>query len=695
MVELEEDEFRVDYQEKRFKDTQQLQPAANYYRKNGIYCKEIKGTKKYYDYWDRERDRCLNGFTAPNGIQITGYHYFYLNYYQIDRAIEYERNGRIVKKREFAFPDFYDSDYDFFWTVDIARYGISEERYEKLNLDVDIHPEDLGGEKQLTVLKARRKGYSYKCASMLTRNYFLLKRSKNFVAAFDKKYLEGDGIYQKFLDGMAFVNDNTAWSQPTLVDRPAQMYVKSGYKVIDNGKEIAKGFQSMVQGISLKDNPDGIRGKAGELILFEEMGKFPELKTAWDITKHTVKEGKDALGIMIAFGTGGTEGADFQGAETLFYKAESNDCIRIANKWDEGAQNTYSGFFIPIYVNLRGFIDKHGNSQIYKAIEYEAKERKKKKSDGDSDTYSQYVAETPFMPREAILTFDLNIFPTQEIAAQKNRVLSKQFTALGTPGMMYEDADGKIKFKIDSDVKPVTDFPHGKKDKVEGCVVIYESPKRLNGKIPNDLYIACHDPFAQDTTTTGISLGATYIIKRVNQFSETMNNCIVASYVGRPKSQDEYNRNMFMLAEYYNAKIGFENDRGDVIGYARRYKKLHMLEEQFSFLDKKELQGNTKRSYGMNMTKARKEQGEIYVRDWLLTPTRVFEDGSKELILHNIYDKALLEELLKFNKDGNFDRVMAIIIGMFHLKEKFNKKVKAIKDNQHQEFFDRIYRGVG
>jgi len=205
------------------------------------------------------------------------------------------------------------------------------------------------------------------------------------------------------------------------------------------------------------------------------------------------------------------------------------------------------------------------------------------------------------------------------------------------------------------------------------------------------MYIACHDPFAQDTTTTGISLGATYIIKRTNKYSQTMNECIVASYVGRPKSQDEYNRNMFMLAEYYNAKIGFENDRGDVIGFARRYKKLHMLEEQFSFLDKKELQGNTKRSYGMNMTKARKEQGEIYIRDWLLTVLEKYEDGGEKLILNSIVDPALLEELLKFNKDGNFDRVMAIMIGMYHLKEKFNKQVRAIKKNRHEEFFTRVY----
>lgn len=676
--------------ELRFENTHLLSPAANYFKKHGVYTKLTKNTRGWYSFWEQERNRCLNGYEA-GGIKITGYHYFYLNYFRIDRSVKFERKGKIVKRREFNFPDFYDYDYDFFWIVEIARYGIEPEDYQKLNLDIDIHPEDLSGEKQLTVLKARRKGYSYKCASMLARNYYHIPRSKNFVFAYDKKYLEGDGIYQKFLDGMSFMDQNTPFAQPRLIDRPAQMLMKSGYTVVEGGIESEKGFQSIVQGISLKDNPDGARGRAGELVLFEEMGKFPGLKKAWDITHHTVKEGKDALGIMIAFGTGGTEGADFEGAEELYYKPKSNDCIRINNKWDDGADGTFAGFFVPIYKNLRGFMDSDGNSLDEKAIEYENKTRKTKKSDGDSDTYSQYVAETPFMPREAILTFDLNIFPTYELAAQKNSVLAHKRHTFGTNGWLYRGVGGKLKFRYDADAKPVYKYPHGKTDNVEGCIVIYEAPQRINGDVPNDMYIACHDPFAQDTTTTGISLGATYIIKRTNKYSQTMNECIVASYVGRPRSQDEYNRNMFMLAEYYNAKIGFENDRGDVIGFARRYKKLHMLEEQFSFLDKKELQGNTRRSYGMNMTKARKEQGEIYIRDWLLTVLEKYEDGGEKLILNSIVDPALLEELLKFNKDGNFDRVMAIMIGMYHLKEKFNKQVRAIKKNRHEEFFTRVY----
>lgn len=674
----------------RFVDTHLFSPAANHYKEHGQYTLLTPKTKSWYDFWEQERKYCLEGYEV-NGVRITGYHYHYLNYFRIDRSVEIEEGGRVFKKREYDFPDFYDYDYDFFWVCEIARKGISKENYEKLNLDVEIHPDDLVGEKQVVTLKARRKGYSYKVASMLCRNYYHIKRSKNFVFAYDKKYLEGDGIYQKFLDGTSFIDDNTPFSQPKIIDRPAQMLVKSGYRITERGREIEKGFQSIVQGISLKDNPDGARGRAGELIVFEEMGKFPGLKKAWDVTHHTVKEGKDALGLMIAFGTGGTEGADFQGAEDLFYEPQENDILRVNNKWDDGALGTYCGFFVPVYKNLRGFMDEHGNSLDNEAIEYELKQRDIKKKSKHANTFSQHIAELPFNPREAVLTFDINLFPTQLLAEQLNRVNADKKWRTGVPGTLRETDDG-VKFSPNLDLNPVYKFPHSKNDDVKGCVVIYEAPVRVNGKVPKDLYLVCHDPYAQDTTSdiSKASLGATYVIKRTNDFSPSYSECIVASYVGRPNTMDDYNRNLFLLAEYYGAKIGFENDRGDVIGYAKRFKKLHLLEAQFAFLDKKELQGFTKRPYGMNMNIRRKQDGELYLRDWLLMPIQTI-DGNEKLVLHTIDDPALLQELIKYNKKGNFDRVMALMIGMYHRQEKYNNKVKEIMDNKHEDFFSRIY----
>jgi len=95
----------------------------------------------------------------------------------------------------------------------------------------------------------------------------------------------------------------------------------------------------------------------------------------------------------------------------------------------------------------------------------------------------------------------------------------------------------------------------------------------------------------------------------------------------------------------------------------------------------------------MHMTEQRKRQGELYIRDWLITPRHTDEKGNTTLNLHRIYDPALLQELIKFNQKGNFDRVMAFMVGMYHTRELYNKEVvEILKDGASDEWFDRIYQ---
>jgi len=246
---------------------------------------------------------------------------------------------------------------------------------------------------------------------------------------------------------------------------------------------------------------------------------------------------------------------------------------------------------------------------------------------------------------------------------------------------------------MDGNLKQITRYPHRREDDNTGGVVIYESPyKNAKQQVPRNMYVICHDPYGQNQSADSTSLGAAYVIKRPNNISSP-NDMIVASYVGRPNTTDDYNRNLFMLADYYGCKIGFENDRGEIIPYAKRYRKLHKLQEEFEMLDKKELRSKTvKRQYGMHMTEQRKRQGELYIRDWLITPRSVDEDGKKTLNLHKVYDLALLQELIKFNHKGNFDRVMAFMIGMYHTRELYNAEVQDIlEDRSADDWFDSNY----
>jgi hypothetical protein len=76
----------------------------------------------------------------------------------------------------------------------------------------------------------------------------------------------------------------------------------------------------------------------------------------------------------------------------------------------------------------------------------------------------------------------------------------------------------------------------------------------------------------------------------------------------------------------------------------------------------------------------------------LKTPRGRTVNGEYKLNMNLIYDPALLKELIEYNRDGNFDRVMALMIGMYYLKEVEyrNRPVKSSKHDEKEGFFNTL-----
>jgi hypothetical protein len=467
------------------------------------------------------------------------------------------------------------------------------------------------------------------------------------------------------------------------------MYKRAGFIEVRNGTPVEVGRNNMVIGVTCKNDPQKIRGKRGDNIFFEEAGKFPGLLEAWEIAKPSVEAGSFAVGTLIAYGTGGTDEANYESLEKLFYNPDAYGCIPLNNIWDEGASGKKCGYFAPAFQNWEGHMDRDGNSHNEGAKEYLQSERDKRKKAKDARALEQYICENPFTPQEATLNSNANLFPIAELIQQLNHIESTQLYKNVQYGILLDTQDG-IKFQPRPDVYPILEYPTPKGN-TDGAVGILEMPIKINNEVPKGLYIIGHDPYAHDRTS-GDSLGACYVMKMTNNFSHTYNDCIVASYVGRPHTQDEFNRIMFMLAMLYNARIGFENDRGNVIPYATNRRLLHYLATEFQLLNKKQLQSQlVRRNFGMHMTDRRKEQGEVYIRDWLNTIVSHYDDGNPIKNLHLILLPDLLQELIKFNDDGNFDRVMALMICMYHMQELRTARIVPQHKVPHDDFFNRQF----
>lgn len=655
---------------KKIKNSNKFRQPALRFLEVGSYCQYPQGTSEYFKYWDEQLDRCTNGYTADDGDFISGYNYFYLNFCPIQRIIYTIINNpdgttRTKKTRDLQFPDFYDYDYYFFLAVEQA--------------------ETEG--KHLCALKSRRKGYSYKNAAMACRNYYLFAGSKTYIYASNKQYLTEDGILTKAWDYMDFIDKHTAWGKKRSVN--TTMRKRAGFFTKDEyGNEIEGGYKSEIIGVTLKDNPDVVRGKAGKLIIFEEAGSFSELGAAWQIARPSVEQDGAAFGTMIAFGTGGDEDSHFETLKDMFYNPDGYNCLGFENIWDETPTNKPCGFFIPQYTNMdfrdddgkRIYMDEDGNTIYKKSVEYILTERKKVIENAtNSVAVDRYVAEHCITPQEACLEFGGNIFPKKELQDQLARIrTNKQLTNHKQVGDLIWDADGNIKWVIKK-LGDITHYPLKKDDDPTGSIVIWEHPVK---DAPIGLYILGVDPYDHDQSGTN-SLGSTFVYKRFQDF-ENYYDIIVAEYTGRPSSAEEYYENLRKLATYYNGRIMYENERKGLFPYFTTKHCDYLLADQPDIIS--DIVGNSKvqRKKGCHMNKQIKQWGEGLIKDWLNE-----EQAPGKKNLHNILSEPLLEELISYNDTGNFDRVMALMQVMIYREQLYNVKVKEKKaENRNRVLFD-------
>ena len=461
--------------------------------------------------------------------------------------------------------------------------------------------------------------------------------------------------------------------------------IKAEIEKNENGNKVMVGSGSAVYNKSFNNNHKAGNGKRTNLSVLEEVGFFSNLIESLGSMKDVTYSGISKFGTIYMFGTGGDmQGGSSEQARIVFNDPDQYDCLCFQDTWEETG---YIGYFVPYQMTLNELKDDEGNTKWDIANKF-VKDKRDKLSKGNSKKpLEAEMQNNPEVPSEAFLIKGSNIFPTADIAEQIRYVQSHQHNPL-IKGQCGELAWANEKDKINIIWKPdlegkltPTHYGMKKEDDATGCIQIWEHPIEFGGQIPYGLYVAGTDPYDQDqSVSTKPSLGSTFIYKSYCS-KEGVYEWPVAEYTARPATAKEHHENIRKLLLYYNAKDLYENERNSLKMHFEQKHSLYLLAKTPDIL-KSLINSNVDRHYGTHMTAQIKKELEIYTRDWLTE-----DAGDGKLNLHKVFSLGLLHELMYYNDEGNFDRVIAFMLTICHRNMNYHLKVKELKKQEPKDNF--------
>jgi hypothetical protein len=354
----------------------------------------------------------------------------------------------------------------------------------------------------------------------------------------------------------------------------------------------------------------------------------------------------------------------------------------LANVYDRNVNgNSDCGFFWGAYLNRSNCYDSDGMPDVTKALKdlYIELDRVRKSS-SDPMALTQRKAEYPITPQDSMMRVDGTIFPVADIREYLETIMPRleEFVGPHYIGDLVFDIDGKVQWKVNGHVKPIREFPL-KDNKHEGAIEIFERPFLINGEPQRGRYVAGIDPFDDDSSNT-VSLGSIFIL-------DLFTDRIVAEYTGRPKMANDFFEICRRMLMYYNAVGNYENDKKGLFQYFDRKNCLYLLSDTLQSLkDVEMVKGNLygNKSKGTNSGRFINARGRRLLADWMMTDAYgAKEDGRVILNLHKTRSIGLLLEAMKYNQNGNFDRISSC--GMLMLiREDRQKFIENVMNSEKQ-----------
>lgn len=339
-------------------------------------------------------------------------------------------------------------------------------------------------------------------------------------------------------------------------------------------------------------------------------------------------------------------------------------------KWAMFVPGQMANSGVKVTIGLGDYLGKPDDKKLNKikidATDFEAStnklnEERKKLSTKDRVAYTSHTMFYPFTIDDCFLSSSQNLFPVEYAIKHKNDLLeSGQYS-----GMLCDVfLESGNKLGTTKSNKQLAGFPFSG-GVIDTPVQIFEMPQ--SNRFDDFIYVAGQDPYKQAKSDTP-SLGAFYVFKRRVGIRDPYAYRIVASYVSRPSSIDQFCRTCEVLQKGYGAICLMENADQMYEQYLNR--KSGMPASFFLFageaIANKYVKAGSRQNSKLGLYPTPGNQNLLFscVVDYCWQDFVVGYDDQTGLDItvkgiELIDDIALLDEIIQYKPGLNVDRIIA------------------------------------
>lgn len=687
-----------------FINTHLFTEMADRYMSDGKYTHYKIDSVPFRQLRKRETRRRAYGMEAPcwlnpdgtiSDVHISGDYYAFLNYSKmklVDDSTITTTNKVTTAAKTYGFPRFIDAQY---WTHAAMEFA-------EMN---GFH---------MIIVKTRRGGFSYLNSSRAANRVNLRKHTVFINVAADSKYLTQKGGLTDFaVNTLKFYEECGLFRRgifsPTITDFRLGYRLKSGVEADDS-------WQSSLLSVSANNNPDCAIGKDAVGVNVEELSTMQNFDEFMTVTEPAMTVGDITTGMLCAWGT--ATATNMQIFEQNFYNPKAFNFMPFENVWDRDSRHEVCGFFKSFAWGVEGFyndiagVDKDGNSNLEIGLEIAKRGRERKKETAKSYAdYLNYIGQRAIFPAESFSSATENIFIGEEFNKWEERLRVDNSFKFYVDGQTFYN-NGSVNFKSNQRIKKedenakiydwIVGVPRRSNENPHGCVRVWFPPEydeyyvndRKVREIPVGTYVATYDPVGvnkeKKEITNKHSHNAMYVFEMPNERNGYKIK-LCAAYFGRPDKLEEADYEFYKLCVWYNC-VGtgiVEVNRGETVSNFKKWKALRYLAHEPLYVWDANIKEKVSSTYGYVITDGQRKLDAIRLfKEFLWVEIGRDELGNTIYNFNRIIDYQSVLEIKKWNSEGNFDRVSALLLLGIYWKSIDIKSKSEIKTRKHYNEID-------